>query len=738
MNINQRILDKIEELGLNNTALDEVVKKVSLELKINPYTVSQQISALVQDGAIIIGGKNKIVLTKYTNFKKGKFLATTKGYGFFEFEEEGHEDLFIPRENINGARHGDTVIVKVLAPQDNGELKRSEGKVISVCKRGITKVVGTLYVNSKNNCGFVVCEDDSRIGDVFIPAKYMLNGKNNQKVVCEITEYNSGKNMVGKITEVLGKKGDKEVDMLSILRKYGIEEKFPDEVLIAANNLPTHVQPSEWKGRRTFFNDNVITIDGDFSKDFDDAINGHKNSDGTFTVFIHIADVNHYVKAGSPLDKEAFRRGTSHYPPGMVIPMYPEKLSNEICSLNEGVERLTLTCEATLNSKGEVLKSDVYESVIKSKHRMTYNKVRKILNGDNELRVQYSDIVPMLELLNKVAISLKEKRQCYGEIEFDLPEPEFIEDSKHNVIDIKARQHGESEELIESLMILANECVSKKYKQMQAPFVYRIHEQPNELKTTKMISFFQRLGISMEGIQDPTNLTPKDVQKLMKSLDGKPYESSAKEVLLRTMSKAKYSPDCLGHYGLALKYYTHFTSPIRRYSDTAIHRIIKRDLELQRTKPELDTQQRNAILLKEFSGFVAKASEQASTTEVNAQKCEREAQDFKKADYLSQHIGEVFNGKISGVMDYGVYVELDNTCEGLIRTDCLPEDDYVLTQDGFTLKGSKHQYSIGEPMSVKVAKVSLENYKIDFVFPEHEIDYSSSFKSSKKNDYEII
>ena len=735
MDINQKIIEKIEELNLHNQPLNEAIKKLSLELKTNPYTISQQISSLVQEGEVIIGGKNKLVLTKLTNFKKGRFIATTKGYGFFEFEEEGHEDLFVSKENMNGARHSDIVLVKVLAPQDKGEVKRNEAQIVSICKRGVTKVVGTFYVNAKNNCGFVVSEDDSRIGDVFIPGKHMLNAKNNHKVVCEITEYNSGKNMVGKIIEVLGKKGDKAVDLYAILRKYDIVDEFPNDVKEFVKNLPDKVEPKEWQGRRTFFDNDVITIDGDFSKDFDDAVNGYVNEDGTYTVFIHIADVNHYVKANSPLDKEAMRRGTSHYPPGMVVPMYPEKLSNEICSLNEGVERLTLTCEATINSEGKILKSDIYESVIKSKHRMTYNKVRKILNGDQELRQQYEDVVPMIEILNKVAVILKEKRLRNGEIEFDLPEPDFIEDENHNVIDIKAREHGLSEELIESLMILANECVAKKYKQMQAPFVYRIHEKPTELKTEKMLSYFKRLGISMEDIKDPENLAPKDVQKLMSNLDGKPYENAVKAVLLRTMSKAKYSPECLGHYGLALKYYTHFTSPIRRYSDTAIHRIIKRDLELQRTKPELNEKQRNAFLLKEFSNFVEKASEQASATELNAQKCEREAHDFKKADFLSNHIGEVFEGKISGVMDYGIYVELDNTCEGLIRTDCLPEDNYELMPDGFTLLGKHHKYSIGDAMKVKVAKVNIENYKIDFVFPEQELH---CVQSPKKNEYEKI
>ena len=505
------------------------------------------------------------------------------------------------------------------------------------------------------------------------------------------------------------------------VHKYGISEEFPIEVNNQVKKLPDEVNEEDYKGRRTFFDDNVITIDGDYSKDFDDAIHGYKNPDGTYTVFIHIADVNNYVKAGSPLDREAQRRGTSVYPPGMVFPMYPEKLSNGICSLNEGVKRLTLTCEVKLDKNGNVLDSDVYESCIISKHRMTYNKVRKILNNDEKLCNEYSDIVPMLKTLNDVAEKLKSQRKKEGEVEFDLPEPEFIEDKNHNVIDIKARTQGTSEELIESLMILANVCVAKKYKNLGAPFVYRIHEKPSDLKMQNMVSFFGRMGISMEGVEDVTNIKPLELQNLMLNFKDKPYEESAKSVLLRTMSKAKYSPDCLGHYGLALKYYCHFTSPIRRYPDTAIHRIIKRDLELKREKPELTDQQRSYILQKEFSGFVRNASEVSSETEINAAKCEREAQDFKKADFLSNHIGEIFVGKISGVTQYGVYVELDNTCEGLIKLDYLPEDEYTLSPDGFTLVGRNHKFTLGEEMTIKVANVNLNNYKIDFVFPEQEL-----------------
>ncbi len=734
MDLNERIIAKIEELGLYNQKYDEVVKALSLEFKINPYNISQHLTELVENGDIIIGGKNKVVLTKFTNFQKGTFLATTKDYGFFRFNDAGKEDVFVSKEKMNGARHNDTVLVKIINPQDMGENARAEGEVISVCKRGTTRVVGVLNISPKSKVGFVV-SDDKKIGDVFVPANCTMNVKNNHRVVCEITEYNSGKNLVGRVVEDLGIKGNKETDMMAIIRKYNIREEFPEAVINEANNLPSDVKEHEFANRRTFFDNNVITIDGDFSKDFDDAIHGFKNADGTTTVFIHIADVNNYVKAGGEIDKEALKRGTSHYPPGMVIPMLPEKLSNGICSLNEGVIRLTLTCEATLDKEMNVIKSDVYESAIISKHRMTYNKVRKILEGNEELRTQYADIVPMVELLNNVAVKLKKQRINAGEIEFDMPEPEFIEDENHNVIDIKARVQGESEELIESLMILANVCVAKKYKQMDAPFVYRVHESPTELKMNKMLSFFSRLGISMEGIADPSNLTPKDVQKLMNHLDGKPYENSAKAVLLRTMSKAKYETINKGHYGLALQYYSHFTSPIRRYPDLTIHRIIKRDIELQRTKPELDEQQRSAVLKKEFLGFAMKSSELSSAAELNAQKCEYETQDFKKADYLSNHIGEVFEGKISGVSEFGLFVELENTCEGLIRTDCLPEDKYILLADGFTLKGSKNMFTIGQTMKVKVSNVNLETYKIDFVLPEHELIMNN--KNFKKNDYEM-
>lgn len=734
MELNERILEKIEQLGLHNAKYDDVVKKLSLELKVNPYNVSHALTELTESGEIILGGKNKVILTKFTNFKKGTFLATTKEYGFFRFEEQGKEDVFVAKEHMKGARHGDTVLVKITNPQEHGINQRAEGEIVSVCKRGTTRVVGVLNVSARTGVGFVI-SDDKKIGDVFIPANASMNVKNNHKVVCEITEYNAGKNLVGRVIEDLGMKGDKQTDMMAIIRKYNIREEFPQSVIAEANKLPNEVKEHEYKDRKTFFDNNVITIDGDYSKDFDDAIHGYKNTDGTYTVFIHIADVNNYVKAGSEIDKEALKRGTSHYPPGMVIPMLPEKLSNQICSLNEGVVRLTLTCEVKLDKKMNVISSDVYESAIISKHRMTYNKVRKILNGDEELRTQYADVVPMIEMLNTVAVKLKEQRVKAGEIEFDLPEPEFIEDENHNVIDIQARTQGESEELIESLMILANVCVAKKYKLMDAPFVYRIHEKPTELKMGKMLSFFARLGISMEGIEDPTNLTPKDVQKLMLQLDGKPYENSAKSVLLRTMSKAKYATQNLGHYGLALKYYSHFTSPIRRYPDLTIHRIIKKDLELQRTRPELNEQQRSAILKKEFQGFAMKSAELSSEAEVNAQKCEYETHDFKRADYLSHHIGEVFEGKISGVTEYGLFVELSNTCEGLIRTDSLPDDTYVLSPDGFTLKGTKNTYTIGADMKVKVANVNMETYKIDFVLPEHELYLTEN--KSKKNEIEL-
>ena len=624
---------------------------------------------------------------------KGKIVGNPKGFAFLVQENIG-EDIFIPSSALNGAIDGDEVIVQVYKAEEG---KRKEGRVLEVLNHTLKTIVGSIQVFK--GFSFVVPDNKKISKDVFIKKDKILNAVYGDKVVVKITKYDS-KNLEGEVVEVLGpNNGNALVDVLSIVRSYNLIEDFPSQVIEEAKKvalLPIH---NVIKNRLDLRDKLCITIDGDDSKDFDDAVS-LEIIDGNFVLGVHIADVGEYVKLGSELDKEAFKRGTSVYFPNLVLPMLPKQLSNGICSLNEKEDRLTLSCIMTFDSTGKRIKYDFAESVISSSNRMTYGNVTKILLDDDELIKKYSHLVPMLKNMEKLCLVLEQKRKERGAIDFDIPEPKVILDDKLEVKDIVKRPRTISERIIESFMLSANETVAEHFQKRKIPFVYRVHEAPDSDKIKAFNDFVESMNLELTGV----DLSPKDIQSFMKKIENHNMKEVINKVLLRAMQKAKYSSDCLGHFGLAAPYYCHFTSPIRRYPDLTIHRIIKSYL-----RKTLDEKQ-----MVKLKSFVVSSSNQSSITEVNAEKTERDVDDYFKARYMKSNIGKVYEGKISGITNFGVFTELDNTIEGLTPIEKLYGDRYIFNEKQMTLTNGIKTYRFGDAVKVKVINVNLAERRVYF------------------------
>ncbi len=626
---------------------------------------------------------------------EGKIQLTSKGYAFLIPTDITIEDIFIAEKNLNGAMHNDKVVVSILPTGG----RREEGKVVQVVERGNERIVGVLHIIKK--VAFVK-PDDVKFGkDISIPLSKTFGANDGDKVVAKITRYYASKrNPDGEIIEVLGKPNDIDTEVLAVIRSYGLYDGFPDKVQSIAKELPESIDKSKYAGRLDYTNNITFTIDGEDTRDIDDAISIEINSKGNRVLGVHIADVGEYVRKDSIIDKEAFKRGTSVYFPNLVLPMLPRELSNGICSLNERVDRLALSCFMEFDKNANLVSHKICESIINSKKRFTYTKVQAIFDGDRE---EAPELIEALLTMRTLAKELEKKRVDRGAIEFNIPEVQISLNDLGDVLNLTKREQNESHKLIETFMIVANETVASHFVDKKAPFVYRIHEKPDEEKINRLIGMVNGFGIK-HTIDDPADVEPIEIQKLLKSIEGESCEYVLNKIALRCMKKAKYSPECIGHYGIASPKYCHFTSPIRRYPDLTIHRIIKEYLHG-------DISDREKLILKDF---VNVASIQSSETERNAESVERDVDDLYRVFYMTHHIGEEFDGVISGVTSFGVFVELDNTVEGMIRVDSLPQDQYEYFEDRFCLKGYKHTYTIGDKVRVKSTRADILAREIDF------------------------
>lgn len=655
-----------------------------------------------------LSGKDKqdeeVFRSESAECKRGTFISHSKGFGFVELEEADEEDIFIPAPYVGEAFHRDEVEVMLL-PQQGG--RRQEGRVVRVLSHGITEVIGTF--EKSNSFGFVIADNLRISKDIFIPKEFINHAVTGDKVVVQMRSYGSSqKSPEGKVVEILGKAGEPGIDVLSVARAYDIPMEFPIKVINQAERCPDHVLENDFNGRLDLRSWQMVTIDGEDAKDLDDAVSVSME-DGMYKLGVHIADVSNYVQGGSALDREALKRGTSVYLVDRVIPMLPKRLSNGICSLNAGEDRLALSCMMWVDKKGLVKKHQIAETVIHVDRRMSYTNVNKILTEEDEaLILEYRDLVPMFRMMKQLSDLLRANRSNRGAIDFEFPESKIILNDRGKPIDIKAYEHNAATNLIEDFMLLANETVAKEYCRKEIPFLYRTHENPDMDKMEGVLSFIRNQGISVSKSME--EITPKEVQEILSAIEGSPMEPLISRLLLRSMKQARYTTGCSGHFGLAAKYYCHFTSPIRRYPDLQIHRIIKDDL-----RGRMNDQKKEY-----YVSILEEVARQTSATERRAEEAERETDKMKMAEYMQYHLGETFEGVVSGVTGWGIYVELPNTVEGLVHVNTLRDDFYVFDQENYQMIGevTGKAYRLGDKVRVRTADVDLGNKTIDFVLEE--------------------
>ena len=655
-------------------------------------------------GLIVRSRSNRYGLPERMNLLRGRFIGHPKGFGFVTPDEEGMDDIFIAPHEINGALNGDTVLIRVLK-ETSGD--RREGTVTKIVERGKTSFVGTFQAN--RGFGFVVPDDKKMSMDIFVAKEDTLGAVDGHKVVVEITNWpDQVKSATGMITKILGHKNDPGVDILSIIYKHDIPPEFPAEVVEAAAQVPEEITEQDLIGRRDLRNETIVTIDGADAKDLDDAVTVTKNDDGTYKLGVHIADVSYYVTQDSILDKEAYDRATSVYLTDRVIPMIPHRLSNGICSLNPQVDRLTLSCEMIIDGAGQVIKHEIFQSVIKTTERMTYTDVYKILeerDENPELVERYKPLIPMFELMAELAQVLRNRRMSRGAIDFDFKESKVLVNEDGWPTDIVLRERTVAERLIEEFMLVANETVAEHFHWMELPFIYRIHEDPKPEKLQRFFEFVTNFGLVIKGTGNSVH--PKALQEILKSIEGLPEEPVISTMLLRSLQQAKYYPESLGHFGLSADYYTHFTSPIRRYPDLIVHRLIRTYLINGDTSKET---------VVHWNSVMDEIAEHTSERERRAVDAERDTDALKKAQFMSDKIGEEFIGMVSSITNFGIFVELPNTVEGLVHISNMTDDYYRFEDRMMTMIGERtgRQFRIGDEVKIRVSNVNIEESAIDF------------------------
>lgn len=682
------------------------VKEMAMVLQVpaaEKKDLRRVIEALAEEGKLHLTQKGK-VQPMADNLLQGRFMATQKGFGFVRIEGEA-EDYFIPAHRTLNAMDGDTVRIAVDKKQHG---KRKEAEVVSILERGNAILVGT-YSSSKS-FGFVVADNHKFTRDIYISKAETKGAITGHKVVVEITDFGSeDRNPEGRIIEIIGHINDPGVDILSVIKAYGLPEEYPDAVMDQVENIPEEVSEEDKVGRTDYRNLQTVTIDGEDAKDLDDAITLTKEGE-LYQLGVHIADVSQYVTEHSPLDKEALKRGTSVYLVDRVIPMLPHKLSNGICSLNQGTDRLALSCMMTINVKGEIVEHRIEESVIRVDRRMSYTSVNKIIElQDTEERAEYQELIPMFELMYELAAILRKRREKRGSIDFDFPESKILLDPHGKPLDVMEYERNNAHRIIEEFMLAANQTVAEEYFWQELPFVYRVHETPDSEKIQQLGIFINNFGYTIKmGAED--EIHPKEIQKLVAKAAGTPEEGLISRLALRSMKQAKYMTECEGHFGLAMKYYCHFTSPIRRYPDLQIHRIIKENLHGQLSEKRVGHYQK----------ILPDVTAQSSLLERRADDAEREVEKMKKAEYMEQFVGDSFDGVISGVTTWGMYVELPNTIEGMIRVADIPGDYYYFAEEKYQMVGERtgKTYKLGEAIRVTVSAVDRMTNSIDFVIAD--------------------
>lgn len=667
------------------------------------------LNELLMEGRLQISKRGKYSKGEEGGGLVGTFISHPKGFGFVEIEGRS-EDLYIPESGVNGAFHQDQVQVELLKGQGG---RRQEARIVKILSHGLTKVVGT-YQKSKS-FGFVIPDLEKISTDIYIPAEGSKGAVTGHKVVVELTDYGDDKHKPeGRITEILGHVNDPGVDILSIVKGYDLPVEFEEKLLNQAERVGKPVSEADMAGRRDLRSLQMVTIDGEDAKDLDDAVSLTREGEN-YCLGVHIADVSNYVQENSALDREALNRGTSVYLVDRVIPMLPHTLSNGICSLNQGEDRLALSCLMKVNKKGEVVSYEIAETVICVDRRMSYTAVRKILEErDPELIQEYEELVPMFQDMQELAAILRKKRRQRGSIDFDFPESKIILDQKGNPVSIEPYERNVATDLIEDFMLLANETVAQHFYWMEVPFLYRTHETPDTEKIEKLATFIHNFGYHIKIKTSDHEVHPKEIQKLLASIEGTEEEALIARLALRSMKQAKYSVECTGHFGLACACYCHFTSPIRRYPDLQIHRIIKEQLRGRLMEKRID----------HYKEILPEVARQTSRLERRADEAERETDKLKKAQYMKHHIGETLEGIISGITAWGIYVELPNTVEGMIHVARLTGDYYYYKEETFEMVGrdTGRCFKLGQRLKVFVDSVDMVSKSVDFLLAEDDME----------------
>ncbi|MDO5574245.1 MAG: ribonuclease R [bacterium] len=665
--------------------------------------LKEVLDALLEQEKIQISKKGKYSIAESKNIT-GIFASTQHGFGFIEVEGR-EQDLYVSEKEVHGAMHGDTVEAALITGRHG---KRQEATILKVVERATNKLVGK-YEKTKQNYGFVIPDNQKFLEDIFVPAEASMGAVDGHKVVVEITDYGSKrKSPEGKIIEIIGHENDPGVDIMSIVKNYDLPVEFSDKIMHQVENVSNEVSEADMEGRLDLRDVCMVTIDGEDAKDLDDAVSVTKEGN-VYHLGVHIADVTNYVQEKSALDKEALERGTSVYLVDRVIPMLPHKLSNGICSLNAGENRLALSCIMTLDASGKVIDHKIAETVIKVDRRMSYTAVNAVLALHDEEQIkEYEPLVPMFEEMEQLAAILREKRKKRGSIDFDFPETKMILDQEGHPVEIKPYERNVATRMIEEFMLIANETVAQDYYWLELPFVYRCHENPDPEKIQKLAVFIRNFGYGIK-IKDE-EIHPKELQKLLTNIEDTPEEALISRLTLRSMKRAKYATVGTGHFGLACKYYCHFTSPIRRYPDLQIHRIIKENLRGRLKEKRIE----------HYEKILPEVAKHSSEMERRADEAERETEKLKKVEYMESRIGETYEGVISGITSWGIYVELPNTIEGLVHVSRLTGDYYRYNENTYEMVGeATHKtYKLGEKLQVTVNGTDKDNRTIDFIIAE--------------------
>lgn len=729
----QAIIDYIEQDNRESIEVNDVTNKFNNHDSAQFKRQVKALAALEREEKIEMIGDGCLRLKRLPDSLVGTFSGTDRGFGFVMVEDEGIDDIFVPAKATKLAFDGDTVEVEITEAPDPSGKRSAEGKITRIIERKTEQVIGEFipYTDDEiadyNLYGYVKAKLKKGPEHIIQIEMNGLNPTRGEIVSVDITHYPAykGEDMRGIVTETIGHKDEPGIEILSIVHKHNIRSEFPDEVLAEAEQVPDQISAADLKGRRDLRGQQIITIDGADAKDLDDAVTVERLDNGHFQLGVHIADVSHYVREDSALDKEAFERGTSSYLTDRVIPMLPQRLSNGICSLHPKVDRLTLSCEMEINQQGNVVAYDIFPSVIRSVERMTYEAVNHILEEKHpQTRKQYQSLVPMLEEMAELHHILEQKRRHRGAIDFDSDEAKIIVDKEGKAIDIELRERRVGERLIESFMLAANETVSEHYSKADLPILYRVHEQPDESKMKRFLEFITTFGLTAQTSKDL--ITPKDLQGVMDRIKDEPYEAVISMLLLRSMQQARYDVDPIGHYGLGADYYSHFTSPIRRYPDLILHRLIHYYDEIGRSQQDK----------KRWESRLSDMAKHSSDAERRAIDAERETDELKKTEFMADKVGQEFMGTIISITGFGMFIQLPNTVEGLVHVSMMDDDYYRFDEDHLVMIGERtgKVFRIGQPIKVKLMRADVEEVQIDFSIVE---DFAKGDKPKDKHHKKI-